>query len=442
MFKIKLKYRYRISAAAFALLAMPGCSVQYRGQKEISGRLERFEQLTGHHAGFALYDSGKQKMVAAHQADKYFTPASNMKLLTMYAALKLLPDSLPALRYQERGDSLVFWGTGDPSFLHARLEGTKAASFLVNSGRQLFFAPGRHTGAFYGRGWQWDDYNDDYQAEINEFPVMGNVLSISAHKGKLQTLPRLFQAYLAADSSDRDTSFHITRAFTQNSFTYPPLSIPPNYTQQLPYKLSHTLTLALLSDTLKKRVTTLNRTLPADAKTLYSTPTKLAIKEMMLPSDNFIAEQLLLVCADRLGDTLSGEKTIKTVLSRYLSDLPDKPVWVDGSGLTRYNLITPRSLIEVLKRIRSEFKEDKALYDLLPAGGNRGTLKAAYPATDKPFVFGKTGSFSNNYNQAGYIVTKKGNTYLFAFMNNNFVKPTAQIRAAIADVVTYVYEKM
>ncbi|TNF75852.1 MAG: D-alanyl-D-alanine carboxypeptidase, partial [Bacteroidetes bacterium] len=65
-----------------------------------------------------MVDAGQGDTLYRWNAGKYFTPASNMKLFTLYAGLKTLPDHIPALKYQVRSDTLLVLGTGDPSALH------------------------------------------------------------------------------------------------------------------------------------------------------------------------------------------------------------------------------------------------------------------------------------------------------------------------------------
>nr|WP_068889692.1 D-alanyl-D-alanine carboxypeptidase [Pedobacter panaciterrae] len=436
-FKIKGLFLLLAISAGFSF---SGCSIDRRMSRKVNHLFKQSEVLKKHYVGFALYDMSADKMVFENNADKYFTPASNTKLFTFYGGLKIIPDSVPALRYIERGDSLIFWGTGDPSFLQGKLKGTKAFNFLKDTRKRLYFAPGRYKGDFYGKGWQWDDYNDYYQAEINEFPIMGNLLEINEKQGKLKISPMLFADCVGSDSSIKDTVFLVKRNFNENRFNYPPVKVPVKYTQEVPYKVSLSTTLALLSDTLGKKVGLINMDMPANAATLYSLKSDSVFKEMMVPSDNFIAEQLLLVYSNQIGQNLSSEDAIGYIEKNYLKELQDKPVWIDGSGLSRYNLFTPRDIIKLLELIYKQVNDQKRLFAMLPAGGKSGTLKNAYPRTDDPFVFGKTGTLSNVHCQSGYVVTKKNKVYLFSFMNNNFVSSATGIRNEMGKIVTYIHE--
>lgn len=421
--------------------AFTGCSLENRISKSVDRVFEQSEKIKHHHVGFALYNPSTGHMVYEKDAEKYYTPASNTKLFTFYAGLKMLPDSIPSLRYIEVGDSLIFWGTGDPSFLQTKLKGANALSFLKRSSKKLYFSPGRYTGDFYGRGWQWDDYNDYYQAEINELPIMDNLLNITSKEGKLSLTPRTFSDCIFVDTINTNPeSFKVVREFGANYFRVPNLPLPSGFTQQVPYKVSTALTLNLLSDTLKKPIALASRSMPANAKTIYGAKRDSVLKEMMLPSDNFIAEQLILVYANQLGQELNAAKTIDHIEKTYLKELPDKIEWADGSGLSRYNLFTPRDIVVLLDLIYKEVKDTTRLFNMLPAGGMTGTLKNAYPKTDRPFVFGKTGSLSNIHNQSGYVVTKKGKLFIFSFMNNNFVLPTSEIRKEMVRVITHVHD--
>jgi D-alanyl-D-alanine carboxypeptidase/D-alanyl-D-alanine-endopeptidase (penicillin-binding protein 4) len=409
--------------------------------RKVSKEFKQSEMLHKYQVGFALYDMEGKQMIFQKDADKYYTPASNTKLFTFYAGLKIAPDSIPSLRYVEKGDSLIFWGTGDPSLLHTVLKGTKAIDLLKQTNKKLFFASGRYQGSFFGDGWAWDDYNYYYQPEITEMPLFDNVVLVTSGKaGEMNISPKAFNACFVADTSSKATRFSVQREFLTNVFHYPVVSTPSNYEQQIPFKTSTGLTLSLLADTLKKEVQLIKYPFTPQSKTVYSSKSDDVFRQMMLPSDNFIAEELLLTYADKMGIEMSTPKVIAAVQEKYLGSLPDKPKWVDGSGLSRQNLFTPRSIIALLELIYKEVNDQQRLFSMLPAGGQSGTLRNAYAKTDKPFVFGKTGTLGGVHNQSGYIVTKKGKLLLFSFMNNNYVQSTADIRKEMVRVMTYIHD--
>ena len=181
--------------------------------------------------------------------------------------------------------------------------------------------------------------------------------------------------------------------------------------------------------------------LSSNAKTIYNANADSVYRRMLQPSDNFIAEQLLLVCSSVKFNTLNTDSVINYSKTHFLNDLPDAPQWVDGSGLSRQNLFTPAQYLALLCKIEDEVKDEQLLHSMMPAGGVTGTIRNAYKTDNgQAFVWAKTGSLSNNYNQSGYLVTRKGKRLAFSFMNNNFTRPVKEIRDEMVRIMTYIHE--
>ncbi|KLT64575.1 D-alanyl-D-alanine carboxypeptidase [Pedobacter sp. BMA] len=425
----------------FLTSGLTGCSADKTISRKVSKAFKNSEVIKQYQVGFALYNMETRRMIFQKDADKYFTPASNTKLYTFFASLKMIPEQMPALKYIEKNDSLIFWGTGDPAFLQFAVKDQSAYQFLKASDKKLFFAPGRYSGTFFGDGWSWDDYDYYYQPEITEMPIMDNMVTSSyLSDKKINIEPKVFAPCFELDSNKTTGGFQVTRDFLSNHFKYPKVDVKAGYSQQNPYKTSVQTTIDVLSDTLHKPVGVIKMKIPTYAKTLQGAKRDSVLKHMMLPSDNFIAEHLLLVCSNQIGDTLSTTKAIAHISKTYLSFLPDRVKWADGSGLSRQNLFTPRDNVYLLDSIYHLVNNQEKLFDMLPAGGKTGTLKSAYPKTDKPFVYGKTGSLGGVHNQSGYVLTKKGKTYIYSFMNNNFIKPTSEVRAEMVRIITYIHD--
>jgi D-alanyl-D-alanine carboxypeptidase/D-alanyl-D-alanine-endopeptidase (penicillin-binding protein 4) len=437
-------YPVFLYSACFLLTSfLFSCTTQRVPKRKIRMLIEESAINHDHFTGFALYDPEKKEMIYQSNADKYFIPASNTKLYTFYTALQMLGDSIPGLRYINKGDSLIFWGTGDPSFLHSTIKSTKAYELLKQTSKKLFYAD-NYTGNFYGLGWPYGNYGDYYQAEINALPVEDNVAVITPdHHGGLLIKPSYLQKFLMQDSAFHPKSFMVKRNLFDNGFAYPTGVIPDKYRGEVPWKTSLELTQALLQDTLKKSVEIIKMNMPDTAKILYSVAADSVYKSMLLPSDNFIAEQLLLVCSSTLpGGKLNTQTVIAYSKKNFMRDLPDEPQWVDGSGLSRQDLFTPRTTIALLQKIADKIGSEKRLHNLLPTGGVSGTLRNAYKTDNGvPFVWGKTGSLSNNHNQSGYIITRKGKRLLFSYMNNNFTRSTTDIRGEMVRIITEIHNR-
>ncbi|HEX8040948.1 MAG TPA: D-alanyl-D-alanine carboxypeptidase, partial [Chryseosolibacter sp.] len=193
-------------------------------------------------------------------------------------------------------------------------------------------------------------------------------------------------------------------------------------------------------DTLKRPVLPVDKALPSYTNTLFSVRADSLFRVMLQESDNFIAEQLLMMCANVLSDSLKPEIAIDFMKAHYLIDLPDEPVWIDGSGLSRYNLFTPRTIVKLWQKIL-EIVPKERLFRLLATGGVSGTIQKWYQgAGASPYIFGKTGTLSNNHCLSGFLVTRKGRVLIFSFMNNNYTTTTSAIRRNMQTILYDIYE--
>ena len=91
---------------------------------------------------------------------------------------------------------------------------------------------------------------------------------------------------------------------------------------------------------------------------LYTNNEKL-YKALLHDSDNGVAESLLLMISKSLSGTFSTEKAIEILKNKWGDVFQDDLIWYDGSGISRYNMFTPRTIIQVLKLIKKEIQWSK-----------------------------------------------------------------------------------
>ncbi len=403
-------------------------------------KLEALSNSFQHHSGFYLYDPDEKKVLIDHNGDRYFTPASNTKIFTLYASLKILGDSLPGLYYKESRDSLILWGTGDPALLYSYLPQGNLLEFLSRSEKELYFSGTNFYEKPLGPGWSWDDYNYTYSVERTPLPIYGNALSISKESQSpyLSTKQSFFKTRVSLGDSI-PTETEIVREIGTNRMLYLPSKTETGFELEVPFRYDVEVITSLLSDTLQKKVKGVDIPLSGSYSTLFSIPTDSALKVMMQESDNFIAEQLLLTCAGMLSDSLQSNITIDHVKSTFLSQIPDQPQWVDGSGLSRYNLFTPRSIVWLWDRLLLDYNRER-LFPLLATGGLNGTIKNYYKS-EPPYIYGKTGTLSNNHCLSGYLLTKSGKTLIFSFMNNNYPTESRPVKREMERILWEVRER-
>ncbi|MGO1243797.1 D-alanyl-D-alanine carboxypeptidase/D-alanyl-D-alanine-endopeptidase [Sphingobacterium sp. JB170] len=417
-------------------------SAQSLNPDPIRVEFENAKKLRDYFYGFSLYDLDSNRFIMGINEDKHFAPASNTKVFTLFTVLKTLGDSIPGIHYVEKGDSLIFWGTGDPTFLHNRLDTKKVFDFLKGTPKKLYFIePAPTQEPFYRNGWSIEDYNEYYQPEISTFPIYGNVVTFRASADRLLATPAEFQQNLSL-VSDTTAKFSIMRNFENNLFTYNHTYIPRNYVNEKPFRYSNELMVKLLSDSLHREVTIIGQ--PAsikDVKTIYSARTVDILRQMMLPSDNFLAEQFQMLAAREKFGSFQTQRLRTYFQDEYFDLFSDKIQLYDGSGLSTYNKVTPRSMIEVLLLINEMVSNRNELEYLFPVGGVSGTLKTAYKLDQgQPFVWAKTGTINGVHNQSGFIRTRTGRNLVFSFMNTNYLGSSTPVRREIVKIVTFIRE--
>ncbi len=388
-------------------------------------------------------------MIHEYQSDKYYTPASNTKIFTLFASLMLLEDSVPAFQYQQRGDTLFFTGTGDPTFLHPDIASIDTTHdqfvyrFLREHSGPLYYVERPMRDAYFGPGWAWDDYGYYYSTEKSVMPIYGNVVRFQFKENLAKPLayPAFFTANIQGFADATLGSTYLRRAQYENTFSYGPKGDTLAFTTDVPFIQSTPTFLRLLKDTLQRSVEEYSGPYRALNQTYYSISSDSVYRQMMQLSDNFMAEQLLLLGSSTQQDTLSTQWAIDYVTEQHLNDLPDAPQWVDGSGLSRYNMQTPRSIVAVLLKIDSLLSDDR-IRTIFPAGGVSGTVEDWYASPDQhPYVFAKTGSLGGKHCLSGFLYTRSGKKLVFSFMHNNFVTSSSVFKVEMERILRQIYEK-
>ncbi len=379
-----------------------------------------------YHIGLSIYDYEKQKFVFQHRDDNYFTPASNAKLVTMWTALQYLDADIAAGYFITKGDSMIIWGGGDPgSYYPEKILKAPLVDFIRNSDKKIFFADDHFTTTRFGNGWAWDDYKDSYQTERNAFPLYGNQLWIHRYQDSAVITPPYYEVVTKVIEGSIDT---IYRDEWGNSYTYIYSDYFPEEEVHIPVSLYEKDVRYIWEEATGKEIQFISRPFARNAVRIPGTSLDSMILPMMQESDNFIAEQLLLASAFRQLGEMNEKKFIAFLMKGALSELPDKIQWVDGSGLSRYNLLTPRSCIWFLDQILKK-KGIEYAKKMLPAGGASGSLMDRYKGRNGiPYVYAKTGSLKNNHCLSGLLITKSGKVLLFSWMHNQFTVPSRVIK--------------
>jgi D-alanyl-D-alanine carboxypeptidase/D-alanyl-D-alanine-endopeptidase (penicillin-binding protein 4) len=437
-FKFETWFKILFIVAAIAMV-LSACSVR-QAQKTLMSS----EGVKGAHIGIAIYNDTKGQWLTKYQSDHYFTPASNTKILATYLGLQFLGDSLPGWKMAENADTLFLMPLGDPSFMHPEFRYQPVVDIIKNTKKQVVIV-GNNQDQFeiFGSGWSWADYDQDYQPERSRMPIYGNVVHFYQSNKKLNAIKPFyfFRDYVDLDKVEEK---NWTRNRVGNRFFTTNENNKSKYFQ-VPFSQEYQpmlLAVSLLKDTLGKTVSfQKNTTVPAtNYKTIKTVPTDSLLKIMMLRSDNFYADQIVLMASEQLFGKMDDAALIDSAKKLFFADLPQKMRWVDGSGLSRYNLNTPENYIAILQQMQAKFGEAR-LKNIFEKGGE-GTISAYYknfPGT----MYAKTGTLGGQVALSGFIYTPKQQKLYFSVLVANHMSPSStQVRRAVEAYLTRVTKGM
>lgn len=433
-----------------AVTILVSCSASRKIDRSAQSLVLKKEGILNAHVGISIFDPATNTYLYKHQADKYFVPASNTKLFTMYAALKYLGDSIVGMRYHETADSIYLQPAGDPTFLHPDFVNQPLVKWLQKTNKELVISDANFTDKELGFGWAWDDFNSGYMAERSPLPIYGNVIKWTQviEKAEDQSGKPTDNAFVFSEpeiswkvnfnpaKSDR---FNVIRERNSNIFYITEGKEILN-TRDVPFVTNGVLSaLDLLRDTIGRSVLYVpagSTKAPTAFKHSQLRDSLLAI--MMHRSDNFFAEQVLLMCSQQLFGVMNTGKIIDTLLKGDLHNMPQEAKWVDGSGLSRYNQFTPNSIIWLLQEME-KLASRQQIQAILP-GANEGTL-AGYYKEMPGAIYAKTGTLSGHLALSGYLTTRKNRRLLFSVMVNNHNSSAVTIRRSVEAFLKEIYQK-
>ncbi len=175
----------------------------------------------------------------------------------------------------------------------------------------------------------------------------------------------------------------------------------------------------------------------APVATLRSPPLREIIAGILEPSQNWMTEQLIRTLGAERGHQGSWTEGIELITRFLVEDVGVDSLDVaprDGSGLSTYNLVTPRALVRVLQFMASGASAQAYRCALAEPGEEGSTLSRRLGGLEGR-LFAKTGTISNVNSLSGYLVREDGREVVFSILSNGSGLPSSRVRAAIDDVV-------
>ncbi len=403
--------------------------------------------------GFVVYDPKTKKIISSYNENMPLVPASTTKLLTTETALNLLSENyrwMTQLEYSGQVDengvlngNLYIVGSGDPSL------GTNKAGAL--SYREIIsdFVSGLsregikkvngdiiiQTALFKGNISRLPE-NVVWLENNNYYLPVGTTREINPANEKLIVKKNNFSA---------DKKFFYVSPYANQMVYAEKYEGDGALTTKLPDApayLANTFRTTLIKSGIGvtgKVTPKMTDATPENRKLVsaYKSPTLGdIIYYTNQHSDNSLAEALLrTVGFFRKGDQTSESGRI--VVKDHLKDIAfdaEGLNYMDGSGLSRSNTVTPIAQAKYLTSLMNE-KYYGTYLTSLPIGGQSGTLKRMFNVTGNGQVFAKTGTLNKVKTLAGYIKTNSGRTLVFSLLVNNYAGSVDMVKKRMEKII-------
>jgi D-alanyl-D-alanine carboxypeptidase/D-alanyl-D-alanine-endopeptidase (penicillin-binding protein 4) len=404
----------------------------------------------------------------SRDAQKYFIPASNVKLLTTAAALQKLGADfrIKTSVYSGENGSLYVVGRGDPSITEAQLQ--SLAQQLKRRGvdrvNELIGDDSYFQGSAVNPNWEWEDAQAGYGAPINSLIFNQNAIELLLSPQDLgQPLkvtfaePKLANQWQIQNNSvtvaQNESEFiELGREFdrpairvsgqlkvgAESESAYVAVVNPANNFLQHFQQV-----LAAEGIPVKQAlVASVSRNFNQELATVESPPLAELVRETNRESNNLYAEVLLRLLGkvtDKMPQQQEdkdeiGLKELKTALTQ-LGVNPNSYILADGSGLSRHNLISPEALVQTL-RFMANSSAASIYRQSLPIAGESGTLKNRLSSTPNRVILqAKTGTLSGVSALSGYIEVPDYEPLVFSIIVNQSGLSAASMRSATDEIV-------
>lgn len=424
-------------------------------------------QFNRTHWGILVQNQSSPQTLYSQNPTKYFTPASVTKLMTTAATLQALGPNyrLRTSVYGDRNGVVRVVGRGDPSLKNEQLE--VLAKQLRQKGvsriNQLIANDGYFKGDAVEPSWMWEDIQFYYGAPVNSLMLNENAAVIRLFPQKVGRPLRLkwdnpidasgwkvvnqtvtaakgTKGYIAIQRDLKGQRLYLKGRLAEDSrpditaiAVFDPIQ---NFLQHFRQSLRK----EGISVTGVYRET--NSKSGRELAAVQSPPISELIQETNINSNNLYAEALLKALAvkkpleSNQTTVDAGLEVMKSTLARIGVD-PTTYKLVDGSGLSRKDLISPQALVQTLQGM-AKSPYNQAFRASLPVAGKNGTLKYRFRnMAPEGLVQAKTGTMTGVITLAGYVNAPNYGPVVFSIMVNQTEQPIKVVRNAIDEIVVH-----